>query len=156
MSTLENEIVLVQLPLFLLVLACCINELRTGLIPNAWIFPGMAYVLGIRFYIGDLPWLNYFFAGIFVGGVLLAFGSQFPRFFGSDDWVVGAGAVKLMTLIGFGLGIPITLKVFASFAPTAFMVWAIATWKFERDSVPSSPLILFSFVCGFIWNNFLV
>jgi len=91
--------------------------------------------------------------GLVIGGLL------FILIFLFSKGGIGGGDVKLISVLGFVLGIPmIFLFIFLSFLLGAlYALFLLATGiKNRRDSIPFGPFIVLSFIITFFWGEEII
>lgn len=91
--------------------------------------------------------------GLAVGGIL------FILIFAFSKGGIGGGDIKLISVLGFVLGIPkIFLCIFLSFlfGAIASIVLLALGLKGKKDSIPFGPFIVLSFIITFFWGEEII
>lgn len=114
------------------VLAAAAIDMRTGKIPNVLTFPAMLTFVAAHAVLSGLPGLWFSLGGLAAGLTFLLI----PHLFG----YLGAGDVKLMAVVGAGLGIQalLTVFLFTSIAGGAHIMLHLWLAPAEPDS-PAGP-----------------
>ncbi len=135
-----NEFNLVILPLFALTVILCLNELKTDIIPDIYVFPATIYFLIIRIFIGPETWWHYpvIYVAVLVSLVLIAMGlTEFV----TKNENIGGGCIKLVAVVAAALGFSLTFHFLAIFV-SIILLAVIFGYLLDLHDVPSSIYIL--------------
>lgn len=115
-----------------------IKDIRTQIIPDRWILAAIAgslVILVIRVIYSPGLIFNYIGAALCVGGIIIIIALI-------SKGGIGGGDVKLLTWLGFSVGLYTSLMVL--FISCVFGLTYVAMWK--RGTIPFAPFVFLSFM----------
>ncbi len=144
-----------------ILLAITVTDFETGIIPDAFTFPGMAagLILSAAFPVlqGRTIWLD----GLVQSGLGLAMGGALLLAIGWFGTVIfrkesmGGGDIKLLAMIGSFLGIKMTAFVFL-FSPLLSMPLALYMKFFRKaETIPFGPFLALSAFLFFVFGDWV-
>ncbi|WP_170220317.1 prepilin peptidase [Paenibacillus anaericanus] len=117
-----------------------IRDIRTQILPDRWILAAFAGSLVIRVIYSPGSIFNYIGAALCVGGIIIIIALI-------SNGGIGGGDVKLLTWLGFSVGLYPTLMVLL--ISCVFGLTYVAIWK--RGTIPFAPFVFLSFmVCEIV------
>ena len=126
----------IVLPLFALLAASIVIELRTGLILDVLTLPSIAYFLVATAIVGAHPFWQHLLAGIAIAAAFIVGGITVPHARGRGERI-GMGAVKLLTATAIALGLVEAGAMSIGFVLLALVAAAVTS---RQRAIPSSPL----------------
>ena len=148
--TAKLELLLLNGPLILFVGFLCMYELKTGLIPNKFVYPGAIYFVVVGALVGRHPWWHY------PVGFLLAFIIFYLvgviYYLVTKRIMLGGGAIKLVTLIGGALGMMPALQ-FSAVSLVVLLIAVTVSYMMSGIEIPSSPLWFITFLAVLYYQD---
>jgi len=145
--------------LFSILLAICVTDFETGLIPDKLTFPGMIAGLAFSAFCpelhGETLWyrgLGASFLGLLGGGaILFGVGLLGNAIFKKES--MGGGDIKLLAMLGAFLGLKEVFYVF-TFSPLAALPFALYMKIFRKaETIPYGPFLAVTGACFFIFGE---
>lgn len=146
----RNELIYINLPLFFLLIGVIFYEIKTDFILDSVVYPAALFFLVISIIFGSRPWWHYPLGMISILFILVILAMIIESLFGTP--MIGGGCIKLLAAIGAALGIVLSLEVVALFIGVMCIALLVSKSAFNIGTIPSSPFILVSIICVYIWN----
>lgn len=129
--------------LLILVLLAALHELRDGTIPNAIVLVGTLAFLLLGHLVSGLPVSSHLLGALLMFTLFGVVGmGVIPAEWCWGREVIGAGAVKLLILVGAALGLREALIVGAAFIAAAIIFLKLGEHLLGMSSIPSAPIVL--------------